>query len=52
MIEIINEYCDFNTDDLQPLEEKAKEKIIVTEIEGFEYKDYAPQGIKKLNILN
>lgn len=48
--EIISLYENFNGQGM-PLEEKAKDKIIVKEIKALGVSGEAPQGVRKLNLL-
>lgn len=48
--EIISLYENFNGQAM-PLEEKAKDKIIVKEIKALGVSGPAPQGVRKMNIL-
>ena len=47
----IKAYCDFREEELMPLEEKAKDKIVISELDEFGHIADLPQGVRKINII-
>ena len=47
----IKAYCDFREEELIPLEEKAKDKIVISELNEFGHAGDLPESVRKINIL-
>lgn len=49
--EVPNGYCDFREEELLPLEEEAKKKILIAELDEFGHAGDLPKGVRKINII-